>query len=260
MPLLTGRAVLVEQTRQLELGRIFWKAGDLDPLDVPFRKPALDLAEVLLETADHHVIEDALAAHRDAAREAIGIEQFQQRGKAVRVTVVRRRGEEQPVLETLREIANRAGELRFDAVAPAGGRRGMVRLVEDEKAAGQHRPQPLAHRVGVGGLAQQVVGDQKAAVGAPGIDAEAAFPAHSRDVAPVENHEDEPETILQLALPLFEHRRGHGGDDDLHLAAQEQLAGNQSRLDGLAEAGVVGDEEVDARKPQGLAQRLHLVA
>ena len=259
MPLLTGRAVLVEQTRQLELGRIFRKAGDLHPLDVPLRKPALDLAEILLQSADHHVLEDALAAHRDAAREAVRIEQFQQRGETVRVAVVRRRGQEQPVLETLRQIADCAGELRLDAVAPAGGRRGMVRLVENQQTAGRHRPQPLAHRVGVGRVDQQVVGDEEAAVGAPGVDAEAALPAQCRHVASVENHEHEPETILQLALPLFEHRRGYGGDDDLRLAAQEQLAGDQAGLDGLAEAGVVGDEEIDARQPQGLAQRLHLV-
>ena len=176
MPLLTRRAVLVEQTGQLQLGRIFGKAGDLHPFDVPFRKPALDLAKVLLQTAHHHVVQDA----------------------------------------------------------PAGGRRSMVRLVENQETAGRHRSQPLAQRVGVGGVDQQVVGDQKAAVGAPGVDAEAALPAHSRYVAPVEYHEDEPETILELALPLFDHRRRHGGDNDLRLAAQEQLAGDQARLDGLA--------------------------
>ena len=259
VPLLTRRAIFVEQTGQLQLGCIFRKAGDLHPLDVPFRKPALDLAEILLQAADHHVVEDTPAAHRDAAREAIRIEQLQQRGEAVRVTVVRRGGQEQPVLETLREIADRAGELRLDAVAPAGGRCGMVRLVENQQAAGRHRPQPLAHWIRVGRVDQQVVGDQEAAVGAPGVDAEAAFTAHPGDMAPVEDYEDQPETVLQLALPLFQHRRWHGGDDRLDLAAQEQLAGDQARLDGLAEAGVVGDEEVDAREAQGLAQRLHLV-
>ena len=35
--------------------------------------------------------------------------------------------------------------------------------------------------------------------------------------------------------------------------------GNEARLDGLAEPGVIGDEEVDPRQPEGLAQRLHLV-
>ena len=35
--------------------------------------------------------------------------------------------------------------------------------------------------------------------------------------------------------------------------------GDEARLDGLAKPGVVGDEKVDARQPEGLAQRLHLV-
>ncbi len=43
------------------------------------------------------------------------------------------------------------------------------------------------------------------------------------------------------------------------LLAQQQLARDQPRLDRLAETGVIGDEEVHAREPQRLAQRLHLV-
>ena len=39
----------------------------------------------------------------------------------------------------------------------------------------------------------------------------------------------------------------------------EQLARDEARLDGLAESGVVGNEEVDPRKPERLAQRLHLI-
>ena len=35
--------------------------------------------------------------------------------------------------------------------------------------------------------------------------------------------------------------------------------GDEARLDGLAESCVVGDEKVDARQPEGLAQRFHLV-
>ena len=48
---------------------------------------------------------------------------------------------------------------------------------------------------------------------------------------------------------------GGQADDDLaHLLAQEQLAGDQPGFDGLAQADVVGDEEVDAGQQQRLAQ------
>ena len=93
----------------------------------------------------------------------------------------------------------------------------------------------------------------------PRVDAEAALATHARQVGAVENLEDQPEAVLQLALPLLEHRRRGRDDDGLRLAAQQQLAGDQPRLDGLPEPGVVGDEQVDPRQPQRLAQRLHLV-
>ena len=79
------------------------------------------------------------------------------------------------------------------------------------------------------------------------------------EVGAVEDLEDEAEALLELGLPLLEHRRRRGDDDRLGLLAQQQLARDQARLDRLAEAGVVGDEEVDARQAQRLAQRLHLV-
>ena len=89
---------------------------------IRFGKAALDLADVLLEAAHHDVFERLLAAHLDAAGEAVGVEQLEQRREAVRVAVVRRGREEQAVLEAAGEVAHGAGELRLDAVAPAARR------------------------------------------------------------------------------------------------------------------------------------------
>ena len=93
------------------------------------------------------------------------VEQFEQRGEAVRVAVVRRRGEEQPVLEVAAQVADGPCELRLDAVAAAARRRGVMRFVQDQQASGQRPPQPFPHRVGVGGVAQQTVGNEEAASG-----------------------------------------------------------------------------------------------
>ena len=94
---------------------------------------------------------------------------------------------------------------------------------------------------------------------APRIHAEAALAPHPRQVGAVEDLEHEAEAVLELALPLLEHRGRRGDHDGLRLLAQEQLAGDQAGLDRLAEASVVGNEEVHAREPERLAQRLHLV-
>ena len=119
VPLLADGAVLVEQARQLQLRRVRRQPVDDDALDAPNRKAALRRADVLLQPPDHHVLERLPAAHLHSAGEPVGIEQLQQCREAVGMAVVRRGREEQPVLEAPREVANRPGELRLDAVAPA---------------------------------------------------------------------------------------------------------------------------------------------
>ena len=72
-------------------------------------KPPCDLAEVLLEPADHDVVEQLLALDRHAAAEPLRVEDLQQGGEAVGVAVVRRGRQEQPVLEPRRPGRGRPG-------------------------------------------------------------------------------------------------------------------------------------------------------
>ena len=106
-----------------------------------FGKSPLDLADVLLKAAHHHVLERLLAPNLDAAREAIGIEQLEERREAVRVAVVRCRGEEQAVLEAAGEIAHGARELGLDPVAAAArrARRDAPRRESEGSRAGAGR-------------------------------------------------------------------------------------------------------------------------
>jgi len=67
------------------------------------------------------------------------------------------------------------------------------------------------------------------------------------------------EALLELGLPLLQHRRRGRNDDGLGLPAQQQLTGDETGFDRLAQARVVGDEEVHAREPERFAKRLHLV-
>ena len=251
--------VVVEQARQDQLGRVLRQPVDHHRHHDALGKPAHLLADVLLEAPHHHGFQILPAAHPDAPREAVRIEQLQQRREAVRVSVVGRGGKEKAVLEAVAEITHRAGELRLDPVAAPVAGRGVVRLVEDQQAAWPHRSEPRAHRVGVGGVGEQPVRDQEAAVGGPRVGAEAPFAPDAGQVPAVQNLEDEPEALLHLPLPLLEHRRGRGHHDGTHLPPQQQLAHDQSRFDGLPQSRVVGDEEVDPGEQQRLPQRLHLV-
>jgi hypothetical protein len=74
--LLARRAVLVEETGQQQLGCVVGKSVKYEAHDVALRKSALDLADVVLEPAHHHVFQRPLAPHLDAARKPIGIEQL----------------------------------------------------------------------------------------------------------------------------------------------------------------------------------------
>ena len=96
-------------------------------------------------------------------------------------------------------------------------------------------------------------------MGAPGVDPETPLLADSREIGPIQDHEEEAEALLHLRLPLLENRRGRSDHDSFRLLAKQQLPGDEAGFDGLAEAGVVGDEEVHARHVERLAQRLHLV-
>ncbi len=64
------------------------------------------------------------------------------------------------------------------------------------------------------------------------------------------------------SISAFHCSRTEGGAATTMVLAflrSKRLARDQARLDGLAEPGVVRDEEIDARQPKGLAQRFHLV-
>ena len=163
------------------------------------------------------------------------------------------------MLEARRQIANGAGDLRVDGVPGAAGGSRVVRLVEDQQGAGTEIVEPVAQRRGVAFVDEQPVRNQEAGDGRPRVDAVAALLPDALDVIAVEDLEDQAEALFQFVLPLQEHGGRTGDDDFLHATPEQQLAGDQSGFDGLAEAHVVRDEEIHARQQKRLAQRLELV-
>ena len=163
------------------------------------------------------------------------------------------------MLEPPGQVADGPGDLRVDGVLRAARRGGVVGLVEDEQRAGPEVAEPVAQRGGVGLVDEQAVRDQEPRVGRPGVDPVAPLLPDPGDVVLVEDLEDHPEAVFQLILPLQEHRRRAGHDDVLDLLAEQEFPGDQAGLDRLAEADVVGDEEVHPGQAQGLLQRLELV-
>ena len=137
----------------------------------------------------------------------------------------------------------------------------MMGLVEDQQRTGPNEvsAEPVAKIGGIFLVLDQVVRDDEPVVRPPGIDVEAALFPDAVDVGPVDDLEEQPEPGLHLFPPLEEHRRRATHDDVRDLASQEKLAGDEPRLDRLAEPHPVGDEQIDPRHAQGHAERFELV-
>lgn len=139
------------------------------------------------------------------------------------------------------------------------GRGGVVSFVEDEEGPRCKVPQPGAQRGGVLLIAEQRMREDEGVMGLEGVDLETPFAPPLRDVPPIQHHERETEPLLELVAPLVDHGRRAGHQNPVDLLAHEQLAEDETRFDGLAEAYVVGDEQVDTREGQGFAKWLELV-
>lgn len=148
---------------------------------------------------------------------------------------MRRRGEEEPVLEAVRKVAHRLRELARDGVASGARRRGVMGFIEDEEGARPDPPRPREgrlHRL----VREQAVRDDEARTGPPRVDAEPAGPTQVEEVVPVDYLEGEAELRGELAAPLLDHGRRRCDHDVVDSTSQQQLADDEAGLDRLAEA------------------------
>jgi hypothetical protein len=134
-----------------------------------------------------------------------------------------------------------------------------VRLVEDQQrlalALGEHG----VERRLVLGPAQRLVRDDEPRVGQPRVHAKPAILPPPLDERAVVQLEAEAEPRRHLALPLRAHRGGRDDHDQLDLVAQQQLLQHEPRLDRLAQADVVRDEQVGPRQIERALERRQLV-
>ncbi len=205
-------AIFVEQAGEEKFGRSLRQAVNVDLRHDAAGETALDRANVVLEPADHDLVELA-GAHRHAAAEPLRVEKLEQGREAVRMAVMRRRREEQTVLKAGCDIAHGPGDLRVDGIARPACRSRVVGLVNDEHGARPEVAEPVTKARGVGLVDQKPVRDQEAGVGGPRVDRKAALATHRGDEAAIENDEAEAEARLELFLPLEQHRRRAGDDD-----------------------------------------------
>jgi hypothetical protein len=109
------------------------------------------------------------------------------------------------------------------------------------------------------GGAQPLQADDRARVDGEGVGFESVGSPQLPELSGVDDREAEAELGLHLLAPL-ERERGRADDDDAPCPVpQQHLLDDQAGLDRLAEAHVVGDEQVDPRHGEGAGDGFELV-
>ena len=199
-----------------------------------------------------------------APREALVVQQLQQRGEGFLVPVVRCGRQEQPVLAVWREFTDRLGAQRIRGVPAPPGRRAGVHLVDHQQIEGArqarralrqhvaqqpHRPVPL----------QPVHAHDQSGVVGERVDPHTPLPAQRPHQLGVEHPELQAELVLHLLAPLDAQARRADHEHRAGPVPQDQLLDDQPGLDRLAQPDVVGDQQVGPRHAERPYQRVELV-
>jgi len=132
-------------------------------------------------------------------------------------------------------------------------------FVKDEQSAGPEFAEDVAQAGRIGFVGQEAVRNDEAGARAPRIRGETSCPPYFGDALAIDDSEGETEFRFEFIFPLRCHRRRRGHDNQVNPAAQEQFANNEPGLDGFSQPDVIGNQEVDAREAERLAQRKQLI-
>ena len=228
------------------------------------RRPVETRRQLALHPTHHHLAE-SLVTGAHAPGEALVIEQFEQRGEALQVSVVRSSGEEQPMLEVRHDLSEQTRALRIGRVAAAAGGRGVVCLVDDEQVVAPGvarlvRPRQRLAEAAERCFGLQVVdrGDQTREV-RPRVDVDPPRASKLSDELAVDDPELEAELVTHLVTPLQLEVGRRDDQDAAGAIAKKQLLRDQTGLDRLAQPDVVGDQERNPGHSDRPDERVELI-
>src|SRR5271155_24930 len=114
------------------------------------------------------------------------------------MAVVRRGGQKEPMLETIGEPSDRAGELAVDGVPRPARRRSVVRLVEDDQRARPEFAEQVAQTADIGLVGKERVRNDEARSRGPRTGAIPSLPPQDCEILAVDDGEGEAELDLQF--------------------------------------------------------------
>ena len=216
---------------------------------------ALDLVlDVLLEAPDDQALAaEVVGGVVVGVGDGGGVQQAHQGGEAARRAVVGRGRQQDEGVRAVGQQAREAGAPRQPGFPRPG--RDVVAFVDDDQVPpGVLKIIPVLQIVleGVDGNDAAVVVIERVVVGRDAV-------AHPRQTHRVQTHQGDGEAGPPLLLELGEH--GLLGDDQDAFAAPalDQFGGQDAALQGLAQAGAVGDEDARPRLAQGLQGGVKLI-
>ena len=174
---------------------------------------------------------------------------------------MRRRREEEPVLGVVRDIRQHPRSVGALAEPERGE---VVGLVDHEQVPGEGVPALESLRAGEEvrkdvRLPQEVHRRDDAGSNRPGIRVHPVLALDLGGLLAIEDGELDRELRAQLVAPLELEGGGADDEDAADASSLEQLAEDEPRLDGLAEADVVREQQRDARHLERLQHGVELV-
>jgi hypothetical protein len=166
------------------------------------------------------------------------------------------------VLEVRADRANEACPLALQRVMRPGGGGDVVRFVYDQEIELARmacvRWQDIPHGAKPLATLDPVHRGDEPWMGGPRVGMDATFAPQLFDISGIDHAELKAELFQHLDTPLLLER---GWADDQYgtgTVPQQHLLDDQPSLDGLAQADVVGDEQIDACHVDGANQRVEL--
>ena len=222
---------------------------------------AFGIDQVAFEAADHDLTQ-LLFIGQDVSSETLVVQQLQQRGEGFGIAVVWGGRQEQPMLEVRADGTDEACALTLQRVVRTGSGGNVVCFIDDQHVefawiAGVRR-QNIAHGAQSFAALDPVHGCDQARMRSPGIGMDAAIAAQLLNVGRVDNPEIKAKLFQHLDTPLFLQRCGADDQDGPSTVPQQHLLDDETGLDGLAQADVIGDEQIDAGHVNGTHQWVEL--
>jgi hypothetical protein len=210
------------------------------------KRRAVGPVKLLLGQPAHHVGDIGLVnAFAEPALEPVGVEEAHEQLEVGLLAIVRRRRHQEEVARPRAEQPTELVTLRFLNLSAEIGSGHAVGLVADHqipfRCGGQLRFQFIRARRHVEPDDQPVALDERVA-GDRGFDLIAR-----------QRVETQTEFLRKFVLPLLDEITGSDDQAAVEIAADQQLLDKQARHDGLAGAGVVGEQEAEWLSRQHLA-------